>query len=76
MDYFNDGLTTLLCLYCGSTLTVYGRVKELSDFIKNIFICVPKMNEGLAGLERREGECLMTEFSFLGELPPLFYLWQ
>ncbi len=29
---------------------------ELSDFIKNIFICVPKMNEGLTGLERHEGE--------------------
>ncbi len=26
------------------------------------------MNEGLAGLERHEGEQLMTEFSFLGEL--------
>ncbi len=26
------------------------------------------MNEDLAGLERHEGELLMTEFSFLGEL--------
>ncbi len=25
-------------------------------FIKNILICVPKMNEGLTGLERHEGE--------------------
>ncbi len=25
------------------TLAVYGRVWELSDFIKNILICVPKM---------------------------------
>ncbi len=32
----------------------------LSDFIKNIFICVLKMNEGLKGLERHEGEQLMT----------------
>ncbi len=31
-------------------------------------ICVPKMNKGLTGLERHEGEYLMTEFSFLGEL--------
>jgi len=38
------------------------------DFIKNILICVPKMNKGLAGLERHEGEYLMTEISFLGEL--------
>ncbi len=26
------------------------------DFIKNILICVPKMNEGLTGLEQHEGE--------------------
>ncbi len=32
------------------------RVRKLSDFIKNIFICVPKMNEGLTGLERHKGE--------------------
>ncbi len=29
---------------------------------------VPVMNEGLTGLERHEGEYLMTEFSFWGEL--------
>ncbi len=29
-------------------------VRELSDLIKNILICVPKMNKGL--LERHEGE--------------------
>ncbi len=40
----------------------------LSDFIKNILICVLKMNKGLTGLERHEGESLMTEFYFLGEL--------
>ncbi len=28
----------------------------LSDFIKNILICVLKMNEGLTGLERHESE--------------------
>ncbi len=33
----------------------YGRVRELSEFIKNILICVPKMNEGLTGLEQHEG---------------------
>ncbi len=31
-------------------------MEGLSDFIKNIFICVPKMNEGLAGLEWHEGD--------------------
>ncbi len=29
---------------------------KLSDFIKNILICVPKMNEGLMGFELHEGE--------------------
>jgi len=29
---------------------------NVSYFIKNIFICVPKMNEGLRGLERHKGE--------------------
>ncbi len=57
MGYFNDVLTTVMglsgpfwdpcCLW---------RVRELSDFIKNILISVLKMNEGLAGLERHEGE--------------------
>ncbi len=27
------------------------RIKKLLDFIKNILICVLKMNEGLTGLE-------------------------
>uniref|UniRef100_A0A8C1TV18 protein-tyrosine-phosphatase n=1 Tax=Cyprinus carpio TaxID=7962 RepID=A0A8C1TV18_CYPCA len=31
-------------------------------------ICVLKMNKGLPGLERHDGEHLMTEFSFLGTL--------
>ncbi len=29
---------------CGNYIAVYGRVRELSEFIKNIIICVPKMN--------------------------------
>ncbi len=60
MDYFNDVLTTFLNLDRVRILAVYGRVRELSDFIKNILICVPKMNEGLMGLERHEDESLMT----------------
>jgi len=36
--------------------------------ILNILICVSKMNEGLTGLEQHEGEEILTEFSFLGEL--------
>ncbi len=30
--------------------------QKILDFIKNILICVPKMNEGLTGLEGHEGE--------------------
>jgi len=32
------------------------RVRNLSDVIKNILICVLKMNESLTGLEQHEGE--------------------
>ncbi len=56
MDHFTDLLATLLCIDCGNIVAVYGRVRELSDSIKNILNCVPKMNEGLTGLERHEGE--------------------
>ncbi len=68
MDYFTDVLATFLDLDRGRIPAVYGRVRELSKLIKNILICLLKMNEGLTGLERHEGELLMTEFSFLGEL--------
>ncbi len=33
-------------------------------FHQKYHICVPKMNEGLMGLERHEGELLMTELIF------------
>ncbi len=56
MDYFNDVLATFLDLDLGSMLDVYGRIRDLTEFIKNILICVPKMNGGLTGLERHEGE--------------------
>ncbi len=36
-----------ICLY---------RVRKLSDLIKNILICVPKMNKSVTGLEWNEGE--------------------
>ncbi len=56
MGYFNDVLTTFLGIKCGSSIAVYGRVRELSDFIENILICVLKMIKGLRGLKRCEGE--------------------
>ncbi len=56
MDYFTDVLATFLSLDRVRILAVYGRVRKLSECIKNILICVLKMNEGLTGLERHEGE--------------------
>ncbi len=55
MDYFTDVLATFLDLDRGNYIAVYGRVRELSEFIQNILICVPKMNASLTGLERHEG---------------------
>ncbi len=68
MDYFNDVLAMFWGLERVSCIAVYAGSKSLESlyFIKNILICVPKMNKGLTGLERHEQ--LMTEFSFLGEL--------
>ncbi len=57
MDYFNDVLATFQSLDRVRILAVDGRVRELSEFIKNILIFfVPNMNEGLTGLERHEGK--------------------
>ncbi len=56
MNYFTDVLATFLDLDRVRILAVYGKVRELSGFIKNILIWVPKMNEGLMGLERQEDE--------------------
>ncbi len=56
INYFTDVFATFLDLDRGNYITVYGRVRELSEFIKNISICVLKMNGGLTGLERHEGE--------------------
>ncbi len=63
MDYFIDVLATFLDLDRVRTLAVYGRVRELSEFIKNILICVPKSYR----FGTTQG-WVMTEFSSLGEL--------
>ncbi len=51
MDYFNDVFPTFLGLESVSCVAVYGGGNH-----QNILICVPKMNEGLTGLKRHEGE--------------------
>jgi len=38
------------------SLEAHGGVIQLSDLIKEILICVPKMNESLTGLEQHEDE--------------------
>jgi len=40
----------------GNVIADYGGLTEPSDFNKNILICVLKINEGLTGVERHEGE--------------------
>ncbi len=50
MDYFNDVLATFLSLDHVRNLAVYGRDRELSEFLENILICIQKMNNGLKPL--------------------------
>ncbi len=56
MDYFTDLLAMFLDVDRVNSIAVYGRVRQLSECIQNILICVPKMNRGLTGLKRHEGE--------------------
>ncbi len=55
MDYFNDVLTTFLGHKMFQLHCFLWRVRKLSDLMKNILICVPKMNEGLTNLEWHGG---------------------
>jgi len=52
LDYFNNIFTN----FWVNNIEAYGGVRELSDLMKNILLCVPEMNESLTGLEQREGE--------------------
>ncbi len=62
MDYFNDVLAMFWGLERVSCIAVYAGSKSLESlyFIKNILICVPKMNKGLTGLERHECQTLSS----------------
>ncbi len=55
MDYFTNLLATFLDVDHVNYIAVYARDRELSEFINNILICVPKMNRGITGLERHGG---------------------
>ncbi len=63
MDYFNNVRTTFL------VVTLLPMKGQILDFNKNIWICVPKMNECLKGLERHEGEYLTVFFIFGWTIP-------
>ena len=56
LDYINDVFNTFSGPASYNALEAYGGLIQLSDLIKNILICVPKMNEGLTRLEQHEGE--------------------
>ncbi len=56
------------CPYVSGSGNISIALLSVEGFIKNTLIYVPKMNEGLRCLERNEGERLMTEFLFWGEL--------
>ncbi len=56
MDYFTDLLATFLDVDRGNYIAVYGRVRELSECIKNILIYVLKTNKAFMGLERHAGK--------------------
>ncbi len=55
MDYFNDVLPTFLGLDRGSSFLSKQGQRALRIHQKCLNLC-PKMNEGLTGLERHEGE--------------------
>ncbi len=52
-EYFTDLLARFLDVDGVNYIAVYGRIRQLSECIKNILICAPKTNEAL---ERHEGE--------------------
>ncbi len=64
LHLFPDGKGTNIMYpsWVGSTIMLLALVRNRLtytvslEFTKNIFICLLKMNEGLTGLERHEGE--------------------
>jgi len=56
LDYFNNVFNLFSGPASFNPFEAYGGVIQLSDLIKNILICVLKMNESLMGLEQHESE--------------------
>jgi len=57
------------CFVCRHMALCLGCVLVLSKCVlQNIFLCVQQNKEMYTGLERHEGDEMITDFSFLGEL--------
>ncbi len=70
MGYFTDLLATFLDVDRVNYIAVYGRLRELSECIKNILLCVPKTNEAFTGLEGLGGY-MINDIFVLGWSNPL-----
>ncbi len=67
MGSFYNMFVTLLDILCFGFLDSQWN-GNLSGLIKNILICVLKVNQSLKGLKWHEGEQMMTEVSFLAKV--------
>jgi len=56
MEYINILFIDFLGCQISIPWAAYVAVIQLSNLIKNIFICVSKTNKGLTGLVQHEGE--------------------
>ncbi len=65
-SFYNMFVTLLDLLSFGYLDSQWDR--NLSGLIKNILICVLKVNQSLNGLKWHEGEQMMTEVSFLAKV--------
>ncbi len=68
MDLFYNVFMNCLKLQSFGCMNFQWRDRNLSGFIKNVIICVSKLNESLIGLEQHESELMIIEFKSLGEL--------
>ncbi len=71
MDYFTDLLATFLDVDRVNYIAVYERLRERSECIKNILLCVPKTTEAFTGLEGLGGYMINDNIFVLGWSNPL-----
>ncbi len=63
MDLFYNVFMNFVKLQSFGCMNFQWRVRNLSGFIKNVIICVSKLNESLMGLEQHESELMITKLS-------------